>query len=78
MHALTGWIPEIIRIPADDSNFNAGGLFEQLQSALSEGRCLITVMSSNELSEDEVNRAGLVGNHAYAVLNMREIDVSVG
>lgn len=72
VHALTGWIPEIIEI--QDPKIDAKEIFDRLNNGLSQGRCLITTMSK-EMSEDEVKRVGLVGNHAYAVLDMREIDV---
>lgn len=73
LHALTGWIPEIIQIAAKDFNFS--DLFEQLKNGLNQGHCLITIMSNSGISEEELKRAGLVGNHAYAVLDMREIEV---
>lgn len=75
MHALTGWIPEITLIQAEDPNFNSGDLFERLRNGLSQGICMIT-LSIKELPDEEAQRAGLVANHAYAVLDLREIDVS--
>lgn len=76
LHALTGWIPELIQIHDDDPNFNSNNLFDQLKSALNDGKCLITFITDTEISEEEVKRSGLVARHAYAVLDMREIDVS--
>ncbi|XP_037044700.1 calpain-7-like [Bradysia coprophila] len=74
LHALTGWIPELIQVQDDDPNFNTNNLFDQLKTAINDGRCLITVITSTEISEEEVKRSGLVARHAYAVLDMREID----
>lgn len=51
-------------------------MFERLQNGLEQGRCLITV-ATGELSDDEGERTGLVATHAYAVLDLKEIDVSV-
>ncbi len=75
-HALTGWIPELYEIGENDSNSNADDLFNQLRNGLSRGRCLVIVMSSHKIPEEELTRAGIVGRHAYAVLDMQEIDVS--
>lgn len=73
LHALTGWIPERIAIQTNDSYFNADAVFERLKDGLALGRCLITV-ATGELSDDEAERTGLVATHAYAILDMKEID----
>ncbi len=75
MHALTGWIPERVAIRPKEPDFNANYVFERLQNGLAQGRCLITV-ATGELSDDEGDRTGLVATHAYAVLDLKEIDVS--
>ena len=72
---MTGWIPERVAIRTKDPDFNANAIFERLEDGLAQGRCLITV-ATGELSDDEGERTGLVPTHAYAVLNMREVDVS--
>lgn len=72
---MTGWIPERVAIRPKDEDFNANAVYERLESGLVQGRCLITV-ATGELSDEEGDRTGLVPTHAYAVLNMREIDVS--
>lgn len=59
-----------------DKNINSASLFDQLKNGLSKGRCLITVDVNTEHSEEELKRVGLVGHHAYAVLDLREVDVS--
>lgn len=76
MHALTGWIPERISIRLGESDFNAENIFDRLESALAHGRCLITV-ATGELGNEQAERTGLVPTHAYAVLNLREVDVSL-
>lgn len=75
MHALTGWIPERVAIRLKEEDFNADAVFERLLSGLELGRCLITV-ATGELSDELGERTGLVPTHAYAVLNMKEINAS--
>jgi calpain-7 len=71
--ALTGWIPERISIRKNDSNFNAVAVFERLKEGFHAGRCLITV-ATGELSDSECERTGLVSTHAFAVINLAEVD----
>uniref|UniRef100_A0A182QE17 Calpain catalytic domain-containing protein n=1 Tax=Anopheles farauti TaxID=69004 RepID=A0A182QE17_9DIPT len=73
LHALTGWIPERALVKSTEPDFNADAVFARLQEGLSMGRCLVTV-ATGELSDAEAERTGLVSTHAYAVLDMREID----
>lgn len=42
---------------------------------LNTGDCLITV-ATGPLSDSDADRAGLVSTHAYALLDMRKIQVS--
>lgn len=74
LHALTGWIPERIAMQTKDASFNSDATFDRLESGLAHGRCLLTV-ATGELSDDRAERTGLVPAHAYAVLNMKEINV---
>lgn len=74
LHALTGWIPERVAIRPKEDDFNANGIFERLESGLDQGRCLITV-ATGDLSDEQAERTGLVPTHAYAVLNMKEVNV---
>lgn len=78
LHALTGWIPErvAIKINCKDDEFQPDATFERLQRGLEMGRCLITV-ATGELSDAESERTGLVSTHAYAVLDIKEVDVSL-
>lgn len=57
-----------------DATFNADAAFDRLASGLEHGRCLLTV-ATGELSDDQAERTGLVPAHAYAVLNMKEVNV---
>lgn len=75
LHALTGWIPERISMHQKDATFDADAVFDRLASGLDHGRCLLTV-ATGELSDDQAERTGLVPAHAYAVLNMKEVNVS--
>lgn len=77
MHALTGWIPERIAMHVNEATFDADGTFDRLESGLAHGRCLITV-ATGELSDDQAERTGLVPAHAYAVLNMKDVNVRNG
>lgn len=75
LHALTGWIPERAAIRPKEEDFNADAIFERLSTGLEHGRCLITV-ATGDLTDEQAERTGLVPTHAYAVLNMKEVDVS--
>lgn len=76
MHALTGWIPERISIKQNDAEFNKNAVFDRLKLGLEQGRCLITV-ATGDLTDFESDRTGLVSTHAYAVLDIKEVDVSL-
>ncbi|CAH8620579.1 unnamed protein product [Dicrocoelium dendriticum] len=73
LHALTGWIPERIAIRSNSVNFNKDKEFRRLSGRFHRGHCLITV-ATGEMSEEEAKRTGLVPSHAYALLDMREVD----
>lgn len=72
-YALTGWIPERISIRHKEPDFDANGVFNRLNEGFHQGRCLITV-ATGELSDAECERTGLVSTHAFAVVNMAEVD----
>lgn len=73
MNALTGWIPD--KIDIKDKQFNADKIFRSLKERHNQGNVLMTVATGN-LSEDIAKKAGLVPSHAYALLDMREVEVS--
>lgn len=76
MHALTGWIPERTAIRQQDPLFNADAVFDRLRDGLAQGRCLITC-ATGELTDEQAERTGLVATHAYAVLDLKEINVTL-
>ncbi|KAF7256197.1 hypothetical protein EG68_05332 [Paragonimus skrjabini miyazakii] len=71
LHALTGWIPE--RVTIQSNQFNKDKEFRRLSGRFHRGHCLITV-ATGPLPENEAKHAGLVPSHAYALLDMREVD----
>ena len=78
LFALTGWLPEKITFPEDSNhvrNFETPmeRCWERLYGASSSNDCLITVATSN-LTEEEATRIGLHTDHAYAVLEMDQLD----
>lgn len=70
LHALTGWIPEDVYI--DDKLFNAEKIWKRLKDGHELGACLITV-STGQLTPANQEQLGLHTQHAYAVLDVREI-----
>jgi calpain-7 len=72
-YALTGWIPERITLRAKEPDFDLNGVFNRLKEGFHQGRCLITV-ATGELSDAECERTGLVSTHAFAVINLAEVD----
>lgn len=75
LHALTGWIPERWAIRPNEVDFNKDNLFDVLLLRLHKGDVLVTV-ATGELSDMNADRTGLVPSHAYAVLDVRKINVS--
>ncbi|KZC04878.1 PREDICTED: calpain-7-like [Dufourea novaeangliae] len=73
LHALTGWIPERSAIRPGEPEFNKDHLFNILLTRLHKGDVLVTV-ATGELSDSDAERTGLVPSHAYAVLDVKEIN----
>jgi len=73
LYALTGWIPERVAVRPDDPSFNAEATFKLLLSRFPAGHVLVTA-ATGEMSEATADRAGLVPTHAYAVLDVREVE----
>ncbi|RWS05561.1 Calpain-7-like protein [Dinothrombium tinctorium] len=69
LNALTGWIPERISLESADINKIFHSLFERFH----KGDVLITV-ATGDLSQHEADRAGLVQNHAYALLDIKNVE----
>ena len=76
LHALTEWIPERVAIRPGTAEFDADKEFVRLIDRFHQGHCLVTV-ATGELGEAAADRAGLVPTHAYAMLDVREVKVSV-
>lgn len=74
LHALTGWIPERCAIRPGEADFAASALFEKLRERISSGDVLATV-ATGSLADAEAERTGLVATHAYAVLDVRLVNV---
>ncbi|EUB64358.1 Calpain-7 [Echinococcus granulosus] len=74
LHALTGWIPERISIKSSGTNeFDADREFRRLEKRFHRGHCLVTV-ATGLLTPEVEQRSGLVPTHAYALLDMRQVD----
>ena len=76
LHALTGWIPERATLRSGETDFNKEALFKKLYDRVHKGDVLVTV-ATGEMSDAEADRSGLVSAHAYALLNIVEIKVSL-
>ncbi|KAH6939308.1 hypothetical protein HPB50_016934 [Hyalomma asiaticum] len=73
LHALTGWIPERVSLHGSaDTPFDAEALFNKLLDRHQRGDVLVT-LATGELSEAEAERSGLVPSHAYAMLDVRQV-----
>uniref|UniRef100_A0A0R3WKU9 Calpain catalytic domain-containing protein n=1 Tax=Hydatigena taeniaeformis TaxID=6205 RepID=A0A0R3WKU9_HYDTA len=74
LHALTGWIPERVSIKSSGTNeFDADREFRRLEKRFHRGHCLVTV-ATGLLTPEVEQRSGLVPTHAYALLDMRQVD----
>ncbi|XP_046484160.1 calpain-7 [Neodiprion pinetum] len=73
LHALTGWIPERWAIRPNDPDFNRDRLFDTLLVRMRQGDVLVTV-ATGELSDVDAERTGLVPTHAYAVLDVKNVE----
>lgn len=62
-------------IRLNEPDFNKDGLFRNLLTRWPKGDVLITV-ATGEMSDSVADHTGLVPTHAYAVLDIKQIDVS--
>ncbi|KAL7271784.1 cysteine protease [Rhizina undulata] len=67
--ALTGWIPEHVFIQSDD--MVPGALWRRVYKAWGYGDVLITLGTGRMVRREELE-LGLVGEHDYAVLDLKE------
>ena len=72
LNALTGWIPERINLCSNKAS-NQNDQFVRILNSFDRGDCLITV-STAKMKECEEKETGLVSSHAYAVLDIKDID----
>ncbi|KAM3589448.1 cysteine protease [Umbelopsis sp. WA50703] len=71
LYTLTGWIPEHIFV--EDKDFVANNVWERLMGGQKYGDVLVTI-STGEMSEETAAERGLVPTHAYAVIDIREVN----
>ncbi|GMR41151.1 hypothetical protein PMAYCL1PPCAC_11346, partial [Pristionchus mayeri] len=71
LHALTGWIPE--RISIKGGSFDAEKSSDKLWAGFHKGYCIIT-LGIGDLPQNEAKSVGLVEKHAYALLDIRNLD----
>lgn len=68
---LTGWIPEQVFLHNDDSTSDE--IWSRLFPAFSYGDVVLTI-GTGKLTELEQQGFGLVSEHDYAILDMKEVD----
>ncbi|KAH8149642.1 uncharacterized protein LAJ45_06273 [Morchella importuna] len=69
--ALTSWIPEHVFLQSND--INQGNLWKRILKAWDRGDVLIT-LGTESMSRREESELGLVGEHDYAVLGLKDED----
>lgn len=69
--ALTGWIPEHVFVQSDD--IEKGSLWRRIYRAWDRGDVLIT-LGTGKMSIREEKELGLVGEHDYAIMGLKEKD----
>ncbi|GJJ78192.1 calpain-7 [Entomortierella parvispora] len=70
LYALTGWIPEHIFIK--ETNFDSEKQWKRMMNGQRNGVALVTI-ATGHMTDDEADRLGLVPTHAYAVLDLKEV-----
>eukprot|EP01119_Soliformovum_irregulare_P022275 TRINITY_DN7592_c0_g1_i1.p1 TRINITY_DN7592_c0_g1~~TRINITY_DN7592_c0_g1_i1.p1 ORF type:complete len:715 (-),score=219.41 TRINITY_DN7592_c0_g1_i1:61-2205(-) len=73
LHCLTGWIPETIDLEAEDFSSKSEKEWLRMYNGNSYGDCLMTI-STGDLDANSAEILGLVPCHAYAVLDIREVN----
>ena len=68
LYVLTGWLPEKHNLRKEGIDTNK--LWNRIKAGYATSDCLITVGTASIPDEDNI---GLVGNHAYGVLEIKEI-----
>ena len=75
LHALTGWIPDREPIRLSEPTFDQEKLFNKILDRHTKGDVLMTLATGN-MSPEREEETGLANCHAYAVLNVVQVDVS--
>ncbi|KAF9909090.1 calpain 7 [Lobosporangium transversale] len=70
LYALTGWIPEHIFIK--ETNFDSEKQWKRMMDGQRKGVALVTI-ATGHMSDEEADHLGLVPTHAYAVLDLKEV-----
>ncbi|KAL1835651.1 hypothetical protein VTJ49DRAFT_1858 [Mycothermus thermophilus] len=73
LHALTGWIPEQIFLQSDEIELDE--IWNKIKKAYDERNAILTLGTGNILPEEE-EALGLVKEHDYAVVDLKEEDGS--
>ncbi|GMH86802.1 hypothetical protein TL16_g10658 [Triparma laevis f. inornata] len=82
LYSLTGWIPERLYFGDGKTGKSRGmeehetppeRIFQRLNSAFSFGDCLTTASVSEQIGEAEAESVGLVTQHAYGILDVKEV-----
>ncbi|KAA8893689.1 hypothetical protein FN846DRAFT_977737 [Sphaerosporella brunnea] len=71
LFALAGWIPEHVFLQSDEIVFSA--LWRRISNAWATGDVLVTLGTGRLTTKEEII-LGLIGEHDYAVLEMKEED----
>eukprot|EP00095_Tigriopus_kingsejongensis_P008314 snap_masked-scaffold871_size86487-processed-gene-0.13 protein:Tk08314 transcript:snap_masked-scaffold871_size86487-processed-gene-0.13-mRNA-1 annotation:"hypothetical protein DAPPUDRAFT_304374" len=73
LYVLTGWIPERVSIRPESGTFDKDGTFKMLFQRFHQGDVLVT-LATGDMTQAEADRAGLVATHAYALLDIRQVN----
>lgn len=75
-YAMTSWIPEYIYLDAyfqESSLSSRDALWKRIYQNFHNGNLMMCV-GTGPLSADEASALGLIGDHDYAILDLKEID----
>ena len=70
LYVLTGWLPEKFNLKSDKRTVDTDKLWKKILTGVNNNDCLVTIGTGVIPDEDNV---GLVGCHAYGILEVMEI-----